>query len=110
MDRAVLKQVHPSQTLLDDLSKYNVVDVREPHERVEIGFVPESVNIPLAQVLDGSASVPEGKPLLLVCRSGGRSRRAGECLLDRKFQDVTNLEGGTVGWIEQGLPVERVKE
>ena len=67
-----------------------VVDVREPHEYVE-GHVPGAVLIPLGEVL-------------LVCRSGARSRRAAEHLLTQGVQAV-NVGGGTIAWIEAGHPV-----
>ena len=83
-----------------DLSKYTVIDVREPHERVEYGFVPNSVNLPLQTILDGTASIPTAspnKPLLMVCHGGKRSMRAAEALVARGYTDVTNLTGGTGG-------------
>ena len=93
---SVIKEISPSKTLESELGKYHVVDVREPEERVEIGFVPGSTNLPLATVLEGSAKIPVGKPLLMVCKSGRRSMKAAETLLQKGY-DVTNLTGGTVG-------------
>lgn len=110
---AVLKSVHPSQDLLANLNKYTVIDVRELNERQQpMGNVPTSAHIPLATVLDGSARIPAAQdhPLLVVCRSGARSARAGQNLLERGWKDVTNLEGGTMGWAAAGLPTEPHKE
>ena len=106
---AFVKEAPPSKELLEQLDQYYVVDVREPHERVETGYVPTSVNIPLAFVLEGTAKIEDDKPVLLVCRSGARSRRAGQNLVDRGYRDVTNLSTGTLGWIRDGFEVERVK-
>ena len=39
-----------------------------------------------------------------VCRSGGRSARAGKFLLDQGF-DVVNLEGGMIAWAQSGAPL-----
>ena len=89
----------PSQDLADKLSSYVVIDVREPAERVETGFVPTSINIPLATVLDGSARIPSEKPLLMVCRSGARSMKASVALAGRGF-DATNLKSGTLGLVQ----------
>lgn len=91
-----MKEVPSSKDLEHKLDNYIVIDVREPHERVETGFVPNSINLPLQTVLDGSAPIPLGKPLLMVCHSGRRSMRAAENLVHRGY-DVTNLAGGTMG-------------
>jgi rhodanese-related sulfurtransferase len=103
-----VKEVTPTKQIADSLASFNVIDVREPGERVDTGFVPTSVNIPLAFVLDGSLDIPKDKPLLMVCRSGARSMKASQALLARGFNDITNLTGGTLGWIAAGLAVDRV--
>jgi rhodanese-related sulfurtransferase len=56
--------------------------------------------------MDGTAKIPATKqqPILVVCRSGARSARAGQKMLLDGYQDITNLEGGTVGWSSAGLP------
>jgi len=104
-----IKEAMPSRDLVANLGRYRVIDVREPNERVESGFVPSSVNIPLGNILDDTTKVADDKPLLLVCRSGKRSMRAAETLQGRGYQDLTNLTGGTMGWIDAGLPVDHVK-
>ena len=93
----MIKETLPTKQLAMSLLDYNVVDVREPNERTDTGFVPTSVNIPLAFVVDGTADVPKDKPLLMVCRSGKRSMAASEALLARGYRDITNLTGGTLG-------------
>lgn len=40
----------------------------------------------------------------MVCRSGARSGRAAAKLVSDGYLDVTNLDGGTVGWAGLGLP------
>jgi rhodanese-related sulfurtransferase len=99
--------------LVTHLKDFHVVDVREPGERVSnIGYIPTSVSMPLAQILEGGTSPSVGKhvPLLMVCRSGRRSERAGLTLLERGFTNVTNLEGGTLAWCEAGLATVLLSE
>jgi rhodanese-related sulfurtransferase len=45
------------------------------------------------------------QPLLLVCRSGGRSGRATAQLAQMGFTDVTNMAGGMLAWAASGLPM-----
>lgn len=80
-----------------------VIDVREPHEYVE-GHVPGAPLIPLGDLVERSDEVPATGEVLVVCRSGARSRRAAEHLRGLGI-DAINIEGGTLAWIEAGHPV-----
>jgi rhodanese-related sulfurtransferase len=109
----MLKTIVPSKDLEAQLKDFHVVDVREPGERVSnIGYMPTSVSLPLAQILEGGASPNVGKhtPLLMVCRSGRRSERAGIALVERGFTNVTNLDGGTLAWLEAELATVLLSE
>ncbi len=77
-----------------------VIDVREPDEYAA-GHVPGAVLIPLGEVPERVAEVPEGETVYLICRSGGRSMRAGD-VLAAEGRDVVNVGGGTMAWIEAG--------
>ena len=79
-----------------------VIDVREPDEYVE-GHVSGAVLIPLGQVPDRVAEVPEGETVYMVCKVGGRSMRAAE-VLAAEGRDVVNVGGGTMAWIDAGHP------
>lgn len=80
-----------------------VIDVRNPDE-YEAGHVPGARLIPLPEVSRRVEEVPAGQPVYVVCAVGARSRRACE-LLAAHGRDVTNIAGGTRGWIDAGQPV-----
>lgn len=79
-----------------------VIDVRNPDE-YEAGHVPGARLIPLPEVPERVAEIPLGEPVYLICAVGGRSMRAAE-FLTAQGADVTNIAGGTKGWIAAGLP------
>lgn len=54
-------------------------DVRTPEEFAE-GDVEGAVNLPVDSIADRLAEVPEGKAVVVYCRSGGRSARAAKAL------------------------------
>ena len=83
-----------------------LVDVREPNEYSEI-HADGALLLPLSELEARYAELPNDKPLVMICRSGARSARAGEFLLQNGYSDVTNLTGGTLAWNEAGLPVVR---
>lgn len=83
-----------------------LIDVRTPIEFREL-HVSFARNVPLDQ-LDPQAiraTSPSG-PLYVICRSGGRGRQACERLVAAGCP-VVNVEGGTLAWVESGLPVVR---
>ena len=79
----------------------NLLDVREPHEW-EAGHAEGATHVPLGSLTPELA--PAGKPLIAICRSGGRSGQATE-LLTAAGADVRNMTGGMNAWAEAGLPV-----
>lgn len=80
-----------------------VIDVREPHEYVD-GHVSGAVLIPLATVPDRLSEIPSDGPVLIICKSGGRSRNAAEFLRAHGI-DAINVAGGTMEWMRAGQPV-----
>lgn len=82
-----------------------VLDVREPNE-YSGGHVPGAVLVPQADLLMRIDELPRDRDILIVCASGGRSRRAAQFLSGEGFGRVADLIGGTSGWIAAGLPVE----
>ena len=83
-----------------------LIDCRELNEWNE-GHI-EGATLMALSTLDQSIETLEDKknrPLVLQCRSGKRSLRACQFLADNGFEDLTNLEGGILAWIEEGYPV-----
>lgn len=84
------------------LAGMEIIDVRQADEfDGELGHIEGARLVPLDTLPAASASWPLEAPLLLVCRSGARSSRACELLVQRGFQNVTNLEGGMLAWNQE---------
>lgn len=99
----------PTQvTQLINREDAQVIDVREPAEYAA-GHLPESRNIPAAQ-LEGRVGEIEklkGSPLILICQSGARSGGACAQLGKLGFPKVHNLDGGILAWSQAGLPLKK---
>ncbi len=80
-----------------------ILDVREPHELVEIS-VPGAIHIPLGSLPAESSSLPRDRELLVLCRSGVRSAYATQFLLASGFERTRNVTGGVIAWAEAQLP------
>jgi len=83
-----------------------IVDVRELDEWTgPLGHVAEARLVPLATVEAVAAQWDRNAPIVLVCRSGGRSGKAALALLERGFTKVASMRGGMTRWNESRLPV-----
>lgn len=84
------------------------VDVREPDELVsELGRAADVVPVPLATLERVAADWDRSAPVVLLCRSGGRSGRAALSLLAMGFTKVASMAGGMLRWNAEELPVHR---
>jgi rhodanese-related sulfurtransferase len=81
-----------------------LLDVRQPDEYGE-GHVPGALLIPLDEVPARAGELPTDTEILVICRSGARSHRAAEFLIDQRQLPALNVAGGTLAWIESGRDV-----
>lgn len=79
-----------------------VLDVREPRE-FRRSHVPEAQSLPLSTLLTYGLAQANDRPLVLVCQTGRRSRRAAAVLHDLGYGDVSLVEGGMQAWEAAGL-------
>jgi rhodanese-related sulfurtransferase len=81
-----------------------LVDVREPWEYAQ-GHVPGTTNVPMSELPTRLKEIPE--KVVLVCASGNRSGQVAMYLIEHGHTHVANLMGGTFGWQQRGLPIEK---
>lgn len=84
-----------------------LVDVREPDEFYgPLGHLPGAELIPLGALAAGVSALPRERPVVTICRSGGRSGKAALELNALGFARVASLRGGMLDWAMKKLPVE----
>ena len=107
-----MKTIRPAdlQELLLREPALALVDVRTPAEFAEV-HVPQARNEPLDRFnpegLAASGVIAADKPTYLLCRSGARATKAAEKMTKEGLDQAVVVEGGTLAWIEAGLPVDR---
>ncbi|MFP4560574.1 MAG: rhodanese-like domain-containing protein [Thiohalorhabdus sp.] len=108
--RGRIREIDPdsAEEMLGEREDVLILDVREPDE-FAMGHIPGAVNVPRG-ILE-SAADPEYKnphpvlcrarerPILLYCKSGGRSAMATATLQEMGFEEVYNIAGGAAVWI-----------
>ncbi len=96
-------EIHPADVNEWLERNAHLIDVREEWE-FSAGCIPGSVNIPMSEVQERMK--PDGRPVVLICASGGRSGQVAQYLSANGFSEVANLLGGMVAWKAQGNDVE----
>jgi rhodanese-related sulfurtransferase len=95
--------VQEAAAALEDGSGTRLIDVRETNEFVELR-VDGAALVQLGTLEARFTELPQDSPLLMMCRSGGRSGRATAFLMQQGFADVRNVDGGMIAWKDAGLP------
>ncbi len=88
---------------LDEGEKLVVLDVREPQE-YRINRIPGSVLIPLGELPQRYEELDPKTSIVCHCKSGQRSAKAAAFLRGVGFENVANLSGGILGWIDHVDP------
>ena len=108
-----LVNVIPVETVLGEVTGAQaplVLDVREPDEFVgELGHIAGARLLPLNTLAHRVHELEawRHRPVITVCKSGGRSRTAAGVLTAAGFQQVRSMEGGMTAWRARGLPSDR---
>lgn len=88
-----------------------LVDIRQPHEWVETGVLPGARLIPFDDPQSFLAALAphlqENQPLVLICRSGNRTGRAGMILSQMIDNTVVSVEGGMLRLFAEGYMAAR---
>lgn len=98
----VVPEIAPDE-LAPRLDDVVLIDVRQPEEYVA-GHVRTARLLPLQEVPDHVAELPTDTDVFVICRSGSRSARASEFLIDQGVRAV-NVAGGTLAWVDAGHEV-----
>jgi adenylyltransferase/sulfurtransferase len=80
-----------------------ILDVREPNE-YQINRIPGSTLIPLGELPRRYQELPRDREIVAQCKMGGRSAKAQEFLKTVGFNNVKNLRGGILEWVDKVDP------
>ncbi len=95
-----------AEWLAEHLGEPHLLDVREPAEFTgELGHLAGAELLPLGQLRGRLTEVSKNRPIVTICRSGGRSAQAALILEGAGHAQVANLDGGMIRWHALRLPV-----
>jgi rhodanese-related sulfurtransferase len=96
-----------TQAELADMIKHGqdflLIDVRTEKEH-EMGHLPGAIVIPYSEFESRYKEILDYKDreIVLYCHTGGMGDYAGKVLFENGFDNVKNLEGGIIEWINKG--------
>lgn len=88
-----VKEKHPNM---------RVIDVRGMGE-IASGTVSGAEALPLHTLPVKISELGRDEKLVFICRSGARSAQACMFLQQQGYDNVYNLRGGMIGWVQSGL-------
>lgn len=88
-------------------STSQIVDVRTPEEFAE-GHIANATNMNVIgdDFEKQIETLDKEKPVMVYCKSGGRSAKAASILKEKGFKNVYDLDGGILGWQDAKKPIE----
>ena len=89
--------VQTLKTKLDCNEDFVLIDVRESKE-LEICKLDQAIHIPMSSIPICLNDIDFKKPVVVICKSGGRSAQVCEFLNEQGYVDVYNLSGGIISW------------
>ncbi|HEX5521306.1 MAG TPA: rhodanese-like domain-containing protein, partial [Longimicrobiaceae bacterium] len=102
--------IRPEQleALLRARPEIRLLDVRTPGE-YETVHIRGAYNVPLDTLGEHGPNIRahDEQPVVLICQSGQRARRAEAALQAAGMPNLHVLDGGVNGWVAAGRPVER---
>ena len=87
-----------------DSGDIRLIDVRREDE-VAQGVIPGAEHIALDSFDPEQLDLSDGREIVIYCRSGRRSRIAGERLAEFIGEPAQHLAGGINAWVEAGEPL-----
>jgi len=76
---------------------FSLIDVRESQE-LEISKISQAIHIPMSNIPNNLNQIHLNQPVIIMCKSGGRSAKVCEYLQSQGYLNVYNLKGGIINW------------
>jgi len=86
--------------------KYPVIDVRTGFE-YRHGHIKGAIPYKLGKEDEIEKKFPKDEPIILICKTGHRSRAAANRLVRKGYKKLYHLEGGMDKWRKENFPVEK---
>ncbi|MFT4544239.1 MAG: rhodanese-related sulfurtransferase [Bacteroidia bacterium] len=92
--------VQELKSALDAGKELQLIDIREPWE-IEVCSIEGAQQIPMGEILTRADELKKEVPVVIQCRSGGRSANVVNALeMQLGLENLYNLNGGILAWAD----------
>ncbi len=109
--KAHIQGISPEETkkLMDGTDNVVLLDIRSFAEFKEHGWIPGRTVLPHGTVIFNITKIVPNNdvPIIVYCKKGKRSTLVAYQLKQIGYENAMWLDGGILGWIRKGLPVEK---
>jgi len=88
------------ESKLKNKEDFILLDVRTDSEYF-LSNIAESIHIPMNTIQEKYKSLDKDQEIVVQCKSGVRSEKVCQFLLNNDFKNVKNLTGGIIEWSRQ---------
>lgn len=88
------------ESKLKNKEDFILLDVRTDSEYF-LSNIAESIHIPMNTIPEKYKSLDKDQEIVVQCKSGVRSEKVCQFLLNNDFKNVKNLTGGIIEWARQ---------
>ncbi len=82
---------------INNKENFLLIDVRENQE-LTISKISQAIHIPMNTIPDNLNHIKSTQPIIVMCKSGGRSAKVCEYLQSQGYSNIYNLKGGIISW------------
>ncbi|TVR75752.1 MAG: rhodanese-like domain-containing protein [Sphaerobacteraceae bacterium] len=104
-DQSITPEVEPHEAHRRMNDGAVILDVREQDELAQAS-ISGALHIPLGELHNRVAEVPQDQEVFVLCHVGQRSAMATDFLRQLGHQSVWNIRGGIIAWYRARLPVD----
>ena len=96
--------VNELKNLNDNKKKFILLDVRTDAEVIQSKIPIDSIHIPMNEIPNRIIELDKNQNIVVYCKSGKRSQRVCDYLIQNDFKNIQNLDGGILRWANEIEP------
>ena len=90
--------VNELKNLYENNEKFILLDVRTDTEILQSRIPINSIHIPINEIPNRIIELDKNQNIIVYCKSGKRSQRVCDYLIQNSFNNIQNLDGGILAW------------
>ena len=90
--------VNELKSLNENNEKFSLLDVRTDAEVLQSRIPINSIHIPINEIPNRIIELDKKQNIIVYCKSGKRSQKVCDYLIQNNFKNIRNLDGGILAW------------